>query len=129
TTNQIASIEQLNDIWNVPEYSYDSFTDSESKNASMSPQSELSSGEFSLMQMEPFATNNMLLSIENDILQEMSDESNLEDYRDALVDNISQQSPPKSVKSNLDDYEEALFDDVFNDLYHPQTIEWANNAY
>ncbi|CAG8817947.1 16216_t:CDS:1, partial [Racocetra persica] len=31
--------------------------------------------------------------------------------------------------SNLDDYEGALFDNAFNDLYHPQSIEWPNDAY
>ena len=35
----------------------------------------------------------------------------------------------EAVESDLDEYEEALFDDAFNDLHHPQTIEWPNDAY
>jgi len=85
----------------------------------MSPQSELSSDEFSSLE----STNNMSLLMEDETLQDMSDESNFEDHREAPFDEESQHSAPNSVEIDLDDYEEASFDDAFNDLHHPQTVE------
>jgi hypothetical protein len=74
------------------------------------------------METEPISTNNMSLFIEDEILQNMSDES---DHIDAPMDDVISEA----VESDLDEYEEALFDDAFNDLHHPQTIEWPNDAY
>ncbi|CAG8673651.1 7355_t:CDS:1, partial [Paraglomus occultum] len=58
----------------------------------------------------------------DEILQNMSDES---DHIDAPMDDVISEA----VESDLDEYEEASFDDAFNDLHHPQTIEWPNDAY
>ena len=63
------------------------------------------------METEPISTNNMSLFIEDEILQNMSDES---DHIDAPMDDIISEA----VESNLNKYKKASFDDAFNDLYH-----------
>ncbi|RIB16994.1 hypothetical protein C2G38_2246681 [Gigaspora rosea] len=35
----------------------------------------------------------------------------------------------ESYEIGLEDYEGASFDEAFQDLYHPRTVEWPNDAY
>src|ERR1043165_1088977 len=92
----------------------------------MSPQSELSSNELNLMEMEPSSMVNVPHLME-EISQNMSDESDIEDYDNASFGDTFHEVQHSNVES--EDFEGASFDDAFHDLYHPQTMEWPNDAY
>ncbi|RIB13987.1 hypothetical protein C2G38_2196350 [Gigaspora rosea] len=114
--NQEVSNEQVNvDIWDLPEdYSnYDSSEYGEYMERSAS------SVEHSFMEAELYQMDNMT---QDDASQNMSNVSDIEDH-----ENIS--FATESYEIGLEDYEGASFDEAFQDLYHPRTVEWPNNAY
>ena len=88
----------------------------------MSISSELTPSEPSYMEMERPSIDDVM---EDEVSQNMSNESDLEDYKDTSLDDVID----KLVEINLKDFEGALFDDAFDDLYYSQNIEWPNNAY
>ena len=89
----------------------------------MSPQSELSSNELNIMEMEPVNVPHLM----EEISQNMSDKSDIEDYDNASFGDTFHKVQHSNVES--EDFEGASFDDAFHDLYHPQTMKWPNNAY
>jgi hypothetical protein len=89
----------------------------------MSPQSELSSNELNIMEMEPVNVPHLM----EEISQNMSDESDIEEYSDASFGDTFHEVQHSNVES--EDYKGASFDDAFHDLYHHQTMEWPNDAY
>src|SRR5438552_18612820 len=74
---------------------------------SISPQSELSSDEHSFMETEYFQTDVVPSLVEDEALQNMSDEGVPEDCEDVLFDVISELQYPKTVSNegNPEDYE------------------------
>jgi len=88
----------------------------------MSISSELTPSEPSYMEMERPSIDDVM---EDEVSQNMSNESDLEDYRDTSSDDVIDEL----VKIDLEDFEGASFDDAFDDLYYSQNIEWPNDAY
>ncbi|RIB23233.1 hypothetical protein C2G38_2171869 [Gigaspora rosea] len=59
---------------------------------------------------------------QDDASQNTFNVSDIEDYEDISF-------ATESYEIGLEDYEEASFDETFQDLYHPQTVGWPNDAY
>src|SRR5690242_19601144 len=88
----------------------------------MSISSELTPSEPSYMEMEHLSIDDVM---EDEVSQNMSNESDLEDYRDTSSDDVIDEL----VEIDPEDFEGASFDDAFDDLCNSQNIEWPNDAY
>ncbi|RIB12024.1 hypothetical protein C2G38_2249760 [Gigaspora rosea] len=100
--NQEVSNEQVDvDIWDLPE-DYPNYDSSE------------------------YGVNAELHQMDNmtqdDASQNTSNVSDIEDHEDISF-------ATESYEIGLEDYEGASFDKAFQDLYHPQTVEWPNDTY
>jgi hypothetical protein len=75
--------------------------------------------EHSFMEAELHQMDNMT---QDDASQNTSNVSDIEDHEDISF-------ATESYEIGLEDYEGASFDEAFQDLYHPRTVEWPNDAY
>ncbi|RIB29275.1 hypothetical protein C2G38_2027855 [Gigaspora rosea] len=75
--------------------------------------------EHSFMEAELHQIDNMT---QDNASQNTSNVSDIEDHEDISF-------ATESYEIGLEDYEGALFDEAFQNLYHPRTVEWPNDAY
>ncbi|RIB29451.1 hypothetical protein C2G38_2301475, partial [Gigaspora rosea] len=115
--NQEVSNEQVDDdIWDLlKDYlNYDS-----SEYGSESIERSASSIEHSFMEAELHQIDNM---IQDDASQNTFNVSYIEDNEDISF-------ATESYEIGLEDYKGASFNEAFQNLHHPRTVEWPNNAY
>ncbi|RIB28935.1 hypothetical protein C2G38_2156629 [Gigaspora rosea] len=117
--NQEVSNEQVDDdIWDLPE-DYPNYDSSEYGNEYMEKSASSVEHEHSFMKAELHQMDNMT---QDDASQNTSNVSDIEDYKDISF-------ATESYEIGLENYKGASFDEAFQDLYHPQTVEWPNDAY
>ncbi|RIB00684.1 hypothetical protein C2G38_2051468 [Gigaspora rosea] len=117
--NQEVSNKQVDDdIWDLPE-DYPNYVSSEYGSEYMERSASSVEHEHSFMEAELHQMDNMT---QDDASQNTSNVSDIEDHEDISF-------ATESYKIGLEDYEGASFDEAFQDLYHPRTVEWPNDAY
>ncbi|RIB08092.1 hypothetical protein C2G38_2252229 [Gigaspora rosea] len=110
---EVSNIQVDDDIWNLPE-DYPNYNSSEGVN-----ERSASSVEHSFIEAELHQMDNMT---QDDASQNTSNISDIKNHEDISF-------ATESYEIGLEDYEGASFNEAFQDLYHPRTVEWPNDAY